>query len=292
MTLEPSDKPDAAERSPRSAALRLVLAACALLLVAGFLALGSWQVQRMFWKHELIARVDQRVHAPAVAAPGAERWAQVSAAADEYRHVSVTGTFLYQLTTRVQAVTVLGSGFWLMTPLCTTDGRIVLVNRGFVAAGTPRQAGDPHAGACHAGPTTGAHTVTGLLRISEPGGGFLRKNDVVNNRWYSRDVHAIAAARGLAGVAPYFIDAGAAQELADGASASRDGRPTGGLTVISFPDSHLVYAITWYALAAMVAGACLWVAREERRARRRRLSDRPGTNTWQGRLNRLKRRKT
>ena len=42
-------------------------------------------------------------------------------------------------------------------------------------------------------------------------------------------------------------------------------RPVAGLTVVSFPNNHLVYAITWYALAAMMAGAVWWVARDERR---------------------------
>ncbi len=95
------------------------------------------------------------------------------------------------------------------------------------------------------------YTVTGLLRITEPGGGFLRHNDPAAERWYSRDVQAIAAARGLADVAPYFIDAERA------AAGARDGPPGPGpgLTVLAFPNSHLVYAITWYALALMVAGA-------------------------------------
>jgi surfeit locus 1 family protein len=45
--------------------------------------------------------------------------------------------------------------------------------------------------------------------------------------------------------------------------------PVGGLTVISFHNNHLVYAVTWYGLALMVAGACLWVVRDERRRTRR-----------------------
>jgi surfeit locus 1 family protein len=35
----------------------------------------------------------------------------------------------------------------------------------------------------------------------------------------------------------------------------------GGLTVVSFPDNHLVYALTWYALGLMVAGAAVWQMR-------------------------------
>lgn len=237
--------------------------ACALLLFAGFLALGSWQVQRRAWKLDLIERVDQRVHAPAVAAPGPAQWPQVSEANDEYRHVQLTGRFLDDRETLVQAVTELGSGFWVLTPLQQADGTVVLVNRGFVPpeARNPANRGTPVLDGSTG--STRAVTVAGLLRISEPGGGFLRKNDPAAERWYSRDVQAIAAARGLAAdrVAPFFVDA----EAAPRAAAGRTTWPAGGLTVIAFPNSHLVYALTWYALAAMVAAAAWYVWRADRR---------------------------
>jgi surfeit locus 1 family protein len=132
-------------------------------------------------------------------------------------------------------------------------------------------------------------TVTGLLRMSEPRGAFLRHNDAAANHWYSRDVRAIAAARGLTGVAPYFIDAEAAHpsDIASAAGpASADTGvacrpqsttanavahaacavvPVAGLTVITFHNSHLVYAITWYTLALMVAGAIWLGTRSETR---------------------------
>ena len=41
--------------------------------------------------------------------------------------------------------------------------------------------------------------------------------------------------------------------------------PVGGLTVISFHNNHLVYALTWYAMALMAAGACFLVVREGRK---------------------------
>jgi surfeit locus 1 family protein len=264
-----------AEPRLRSFATLLTLAVCALLAFAGFMALGTWQLQRLQWKLALIERVEQRVHAAPVLAPGPERWPQVSAEADEYRHVRVTGTFLYELTTKVQATTALGSGYWLLTPLRSADGYVVLVNRGFIPANSvgrvrhafqngTRDARDDQSRADH-----GLSTVNGLLRIREPGGAFLRHNDPAANRWYSRDVQAIAVARGLPHVAPYFIDADAAKEPADEISgAGAADAPIGGLTVVSFHNNHLAYALTWYALALMVAGAGLWVAREERRMRR------------------------
>ena len=244
------------ETRPRSAATLIVLAVGAAWFFVVFMALGTWPVQRLYWKLDLIARVNQRVHAAPVAAPDAERWPQVTAETDEYRHVRVSGSFLYELTTQVQAVTALGSGYWLLTPLQRTDGGVILINRGFI----PPNAED--ATRQSATGNSDPVTVTGLLRMSEPGGAFLRTNDAAHDRWYSRDVQAIAASHGLSKVAPYFVDADASTA---GTANAGQGYPVGGLTVISFHNSHLVYAITWYALALMVAGASWWVVRDEQR---------------------------
>ncbi|WP_377705107.1 SURF1 family protein [Pseudoduganella sp. UC29_71] len=259
----------------RSAGLRYTLVACAVLVIAVLLALGTWQVQRLQWKLALIERVDARVHAEPVPAPGPQDWARVSAETDEYRHVFLTGRLLPEYSTKAQATTERGPGYWLLTPLCQADGSMVIINRGFLpldAAATLEASlnATVPAGtdACAAAALAGRAPVrlNGLLRISEVGKGplGLRSNDPAQNRWYARDVHAIAAARGLqtARVAPYFVDADAGQYVADLDQAAR---PFGGMTVISFPNNHLVYALTWYALAAMMAAALAWVIRDERR---------------------------
>jgi surfeit locus 1 family protein len=233
----------------------VALAVCAALAFAGFFALGTWQVERRAWKLDLIARVDQRVHAPAATAPGRDNWPQVNAVDDEYRHLRIAGTFLHDKETLVQASTRLGAGFWVLTPLQAADGTVVLVNRGFV----PPEARER--GARTATEAKGETTVTGLLRITEPQGGFLRKNDPAAERWFSRDVQAIAMARGLNHVAPYFVDAEADPSI----SAETADYPVRGLTVIAFPNSHLVYALTWYGLALMVLGAAWYVWRDGRR---------------------------
>jgi len=248
-----SPDPDAVTGGHAGSKLFLVVAATlAILLFLTFVALGSWQLKRRVWKLDLIARVEQRVHALPAAAPGPAEWPKVSAATDEYRHVTANGTFLDQSQTLVQAVTELGAGYWVLTPLRMADGSIVLVNRGFVPA-EDRDRVEPGEGESLT-PTT----VTGLLRITEPRGAFLRHNDAAGNHWYSRDVQAIAAARGLTHVAPYFIDAEAARRSDAPGVASAPVVPVGGLTVITFHNSHLVYAITWYTLALMVAGA-IWL---------------------------------
>ena len=259
----------------------------AVVLFSVFVALGTWQVQRRAWKLDLMARVQERVHAPPVPAPPMAEWPRVTAANSEYRHVRVSGIFLNDSETLVQALTELGSGFWVLTPLQQVDGSVVLVNRGFVPP--ERRARAAHG----AGAATTDATVTGLLRISEPSGSFLRRNDPAQDRWYSRDVQAIADARALGRVAPYFVDAdaqvGAQRPEGDagtgdaiGAAADAGARdadpratgdilraagtaPVGGLTVITFRNAHLSYAITWYGLALLVVVAAWIVMREERR---------------------------
>ena len=96
----------------------------------------------------------------------------------------------------------------------------------------------------------GEVTITGLLRLPEPGGRILRPNNPAADRWFSRDVVAIARIRGLHEVAPFFIDADAGPESEDA--------PVGGLTVVRFRNAHLVYAATWFGLAALcMAGLVL-----------------------------------
>ena len=233
---------------------RAKLAFLALLafLFAVFSALGVWQVQRLQWKHDLIARVDSRIHAEPVAAPPRAEWPGVDAAGAEYRRVFVQGEFLPGRDTRVDALTERGPGAWILSPLRTAAGDIVLVNRGFV----PADARDRAAPAA-----TGPVRVEGLLRLDEPGGRILRENVPAQERWYSRDVGAIAAARGLDGAAPYFIDADFDPAAAEW--------PRGGMTVVRFRDHHLQYALTWFALAGMVAFAAWRVLAGERRPRRR-----------------------
>jgi len=250
-------------------ALALALwALIALIALGGFVALGQWQVQRRAWKLDLIEQVETRIHAPAVAAPTRAEWPRVLEHPQDYtyRRVLVDGTFLHAQTTLVQASTVLGAGWWVLTPLRTDQGELVLVNRGFVPQAQT-------SGAWRSRPTAWV-TMTGLLRASESGAANLRHNDPAAGRWVSRDVAQIAAALGLENVAPYFIDAESRTPLPASMTLSAPQRlpeemlPVAGLTVVSFPNNHLVYALTWFGLALMVAAAVVYVGREEVRLRR------------------------
>jgi surfeit locus 1 family protein len=252
------------QRGRRSPVLRAACIIIAFIMLAGFIALGTWQLERRVWKLNLIGQVEQRVHAAPAPLLGratdSGQW-PVATTADEYRHVQISGTFLNAQETLVQASTDFGSGFWVMTPLRLADGGIVLINRGFVS---PERRYPATRGST---PPAGITTITGLLRMSQPGGGFLRRNDPAANRWFSRDVQAIAAARGLQQVAPWFVDADVTPDIPHAINPAAPGSaaqvwPIGGLTVVSFPNNHLVYAITWYLLALMAAVAAWRVVRE------------------------------
>lgn len=238
---------------PRSSVVLGIWVVLLLVLTAILIALGTWQVNRLHWKLDLITRVDARVHAAPQPAPGPATWAAVDAAGYEYLHVRFTGTFLHDKETQVYAVTDLGPGYWVMTPIRSDDGTIVVVNRGFV----PTDRRDP--ATRQQGEIPGSVTVTGLLRLTEPKGTLLRSNRPDDERWYSRDIAAMASARGIQNAAPYFIDADATPNPGN--------LPVGGLTQIVFPNSHLSYAITWYCLAAMTFGMTVYLVHSERRRR-------------------------
>ncbi|MBY5834889.1 SURF1 family protein, partial [Rhizobium leguminosarum] len=152
-------------------------------------------------------------------------------------------------------------GYWVMAPLTLADGTSILINRGFV----PTERRDP--ASRREGELSGPVEITGLMRMTEPKGSLLQSNDVPADRWYSRDVAAIAEKRGVAAIAPYFIDADDAP--------NPGGAPVGGLTRVVFTNSHLSYAITWFAMALMVAGLLAVVIRSELRQLQRFQNSRP-----------------
>ncbi|MCT6562905.1 SURF1 family cytochrome oxidase biogenesis protein, partial [Staphylococcus aureus] len=75
----------ARQRSPFAKAM---LAFVGIALFLGFMALGTWQVQRRAWKLDLIERVEQRVHSAPVAVPEPAQWPQINAASHEYLPVT------------------------------------------------------------------------------------------------------------------------------------------------------------------------------------------------------------
>ncbi|NBC36201.1 SURF1 family protein [Novosphingobium sp. FSY-8] len=224
---------------------RIIPVAALLLCAAVFGALGGWQVQRLGWKRDLVARVEAGLKAepvPATTLPFAPTDDAVRAM--EYRRVSLNGAYVPEGTVLVAALTDLGNGYWVMTPLRLGDGRMVWVNRGFVPNGSRR---DAVAAAMPAVPVS----VIGLLRRAEPGRTWLRANDPGQDRWYYRDLTGMSAARGITGSAAWFVDVQTETPVSPKA-------PVPGLTVVQFANNHLQYAITWFLLCLGSLGA-IWL---------------------------------
>lgn len=240
----------------RRVAVLAVLSAIGFVILVG---LGVWQVQRLQWKEALIGRVESRLDAAPVAAPAPDAWAGLDVAEAEYTPVTVSGRYLNDREAHVVFTLVEpkgpagGIGYMVMTPFETDGGWIVYVNRGFV----PLEAREPSARAGSL--IEGEATVAGLLRQPYVPPWFVPADDIVANQWFSRNPAAFAAAAGLPAdkVAPYIIDAFADPDLAGGL-------PQGGETIVTFTNNHLQYAVTWFGLAAALAGVLFAFLRPRR----------------------------
>jgi surfeit locus 1 family protein len=242
-------------RSPLIASL-FALGAFAILV-----GLGTWQLERLAWKRDLLATIAARASAPAAPLPPAADWPALDRARDEYRHVALRGTYDHAKEALVYGVAgedlgaLKGSaGYFVFTPLIRTDGPPVLVNRGFV----PLERRDAATRA--EGQVAGVQQVSGLLRFPEETSFFVPANDPARDAFYRRDPAEIAAARGLQGAPNFYV------ELDRGAAPG--GLPVSAGAKADLPNRHLEYALTWYGLAATLAGVAAAVAWTRRRAAR------------------------
>lgn len=217
--------------------------------VAILVGLGSWQLSRLAWKTDLVARVHERMAADPVPAPAAADWPGLDLTRWSYRRVRLQGVYDFTKEARVfvnlpdARGPLKGPGYFIMTPLRLEDGSTVIVNRGF----TPEQGG-----AVSRGVGGQVATVTGPLREPEDRNLFTPADQPASRMFFARDPSAIAGGLKIAGVAPFTVDA---EESGPG------GLPQGGETKISFPNRHLEYALTWYGLAATLAaffGVVAW----------------------------------
>ncbi len=198
------------------------------------LGLGFWQIERLFWKRELIAQRQAAVTAPPISTPRSLEEARGL----EFRPVVDQGVFLHDKEIFLGATSETGrNGYHVFTPLLEPRGRIVFVNRGFI----PAELKDPAKRSD--GLIAGTVRVHGLLRlppVAKPAW-FLPDNRADLNYWFWVDLPAIATADQLEGVAPFYIDADA--------TPNPGGWPKGGVTRLELRNDHLQYAITWFSLA-------------------------------------------
>jgi surfeit locus 1 family protein len=240
-----------------------------LLLLAALIGLGTWQLQRKAWKEDLIATLTERLAAPPSALPAPGVWPRLEQAGDEFRHVKFTATFEHGKEAVVYAAAsafrpdVTGPGYWIFTPARLADGAVVIVNRGFVPE--DRKAAAVRA----AGQIAGPAEIVGVLRWPEARTWFSPADDPAHNLWFVRDPHAMADAKGIAAVAPFYVE----QE----SPVPPGGLPQPGKLVVNLPNNHLQYVVTWYGLAlVLVVAFVVWALKSEREAGREGAKEPPG----------------
>jgi surfeit locus 1 family protein len=220
--------------------LRTILSTILVLLsLAILLALGTWQVERLYWKEGLLADIAERRAAEPVSLADIEH--RAAAGEDiEYRRVSLSGTFDHTKERHFFATFEGQTGFYVYTPLTLSDGRIILVNRGFVPYDMKQPA------TRQAGEVTGEQAITGYARAKLAGkpSSLVPDNDLSKNIFYWKDLDAMAASAAVdsSRIIPFFVDA-------DASVKNPGGWPKGGVTQFDLPNNHLQYAATWYGLA-------------------------------------------
>ena len=189
-------------------------------------SLGLWQMQRLAWKEGIIAQAEGMIASPPIALP-----ATPDPATDRYRAVGVTGAFTGQEAHVLTSIREAGPGFLVVGAYLTTDGRRILIDRGFVpetAKTTPRPGREV--------------AVEGNLNWPDDVTSSTPPYDAGRAIWYGRDVAGIA---GLLGTEPVLIIA---------RSDTGDGVVAQPVTTAGFRNDHWQYAVTWFSLAAVWLG--------------------------------------
>jgi surfeit locus 1 family protein len=220
--------------------------------VAALIWLGAWQVERLIWKEDLIARLEERLAAAPVALPD-----PLDPARDNFLRVVVTGRIgggeLHVLT----SLQPYGPGFRVIAPLTDattgTTGRVVLVDLGYVPE-VAKDTGSRPAGTVE---------VVGALYWPNETDGYTPAPDREANIWFARDLEPMAEALGTE---PLLIVA-ESYGGSPGASLGAGAWPRPLRLGINVPNDHLQYAITWFSLAlAWAVMSTLLVRRERGRA--------------------------
>jgi cytochrome oxidase assembly protein ShyY1 len=233
-----------------------------LVMLALFIGLGVWQLQRRVEKHALIAALTERLAVAPGALPSPAQWSALTPAHDEFRRVSFTATYqhlpdamVYSSGSAVRE-DISGPGTWAFLPARLASGETVVVNAGFVQNLMQDRSQQDRAVA----PLITGQPVmlTGYLRFPEKAGVLTPAENPAKRLWFTRDHLAMAHALGWGEVAPFYID------LEQPVPAS--GIPKPGPLEVHLKDDHMQYAITWFALAgAVVIAFAAWL-RAQRRA--------------------------
>ena len=230
-----------------------------LAMVAVFIGLGLWQLQRRAEKHALIAALTERLASSPAPLPPPSQWRALTAQKDEFRRVTFAATYphlpdamVYSAGSAVRE-DISGPGTWAFLPARLPTGEMLAVNTGFVPNTMQDRAVEDRAAARLL--TDQQVVLTGYIRFPESAGTLTPSENIEKRLWFTRDHLAMARAlrwgEGGKDVAPFYIDLEQ--------PAPESGIPKPGALTVHLKDDHLQYAITWFALAfAVVIAFGVW----------------------------------
>ncbi|WP_420175666.1 SURF1 family protein [Luteococcus sp. OSA5] len=234
----------------------IALVVFVVLLGSLFIRLGEWQMHRLDWRRGENARITNYQKQPVK--PYEEVFSGPVGHEDQWQRVRVKGT--YDAKHQIQALYRNQNdqaGSEVFTPLKATDGRYVLVNRGFL----PREQGGSEVATLPA-PPTGVVEVTGYVRRSENGKPqAMTPQDGLLVR--------LVNAEELSKTLPYT--------LADGYIGLTESKPaqSGGLLPMTTPEldegPHLSYALQWFAFTVIAVGGVFVLIRNDLKDRKKAL---------------------
>jgi surfeit locus 1 family protein len=232
----------------RAAGFPIGMTVATAIALAILIALGAWQVQRLKWKEGLLAHIAALQSAPA--RPLEPTLDLLADGGDvDFTRVRVTCPGLARAPVLDLYGLKDGQAGSRLISACTVASRkyrTVLVDRGFVADTVSAR---PPVDAADRAPLD----VVGVLRVPDRATFITPANNPQANRWFSRDVDAMAKALGApAPAAPVFL-------FAESATSPGFAALQPAPLPSEIPNRHLEYALTWFGLAAALAGVYLAV---------------------------------
>jgi cytochrome oxidase assembly protein ShyY1 len=239
-----------------------------LAMVAIFVALGIWQLQRRVEKHALIASLTEKLAAEPVPLPQSSEWNRLTPQNDEFRRVQFKATYgagpdamVFSSGSAVRD-DISGPGAWAFMPARLESGDIIAINAGFVQNTMQERTQQDRAVTRLV--TGEAADLVGYIRFPESAGLLTPSANIEKRLWFARDLGAMAQALGWGNggktIAPFYIDLER--------PVPPSGIPKPGPLHVHLKDDHLQYAITWFALAsAVVIAFFVWWRAKRRGAR-------------------------
>lgn len=183
--------------------------------------LGIWQTNRLEWKTNILIDIERKLRADPVELP-----AEVNKSDDQYRSIRMEGKFLEKELHVLTSTKFKGPGYRIIAPFIGNDGRVVMVDRGFVKESEKSKSRSLER----------TSIIANLLWPDEIDR-FIPEPNIELNIWFARELESMAKELNSEPILLVLREGDILQ--------GPEPQPIG----INIPNNHLGYAVTWFGLA-------------------------------------------